>query len=67
MLKIPDEREYLALRLKIAALVGYIEGIGDLLPDDIKGELNSRANIVAELVSMKPIITQAAKLQGEIL
>lgn len=66
-MKIPDESEYLILRLKVAALVGYIEGIGGLLPDDIKGELNSRANIVANLVGMPSIITQAAKLQGEIL
>lgn len=66
MIKIPNESEYLLLRLKIASLIGYIEGIAGLLPDDIKGELNSRANVVADLVGMG-LITQAAKLQGEIL
>ncbi len=67
MLNIPNESEYLHLRLKIAALVGYIEGIGGLLPDDIRGKLDARASVVAQLVGMQPIITQAAKLQGEIL
>lgn len=64
MLKIPNESEYLLLRLKIATLIGYIEGVASLLPDDIKGGLNSRANVVADLMGMTPI-TQAAKLQGE--
>jgi len=66
-MKILNEREYLNLRLKIAALVGYIEGIGGLLPGDIEGELDFRANVVANLVGMPSIIKQAAKLQGEIL
>lgn len=67
MLKIPNENEYLHLRLKVAALVGYIEGLRGLLSDDIERELYSRVNSVAELMGMKSIITQAAKLQGEIL
>jgi hypothetical protein len=64
--KIPNESEYLALRLNIAALIGYIEGINGLLSADIQQELVKRASDVATLVGM-PIITQAAKLQGEIL